>query len=117
MFRFTESAKLWPFASSSFREFGKREMMAMPGGNFGDDACGGVGEDDFSVDVDGRFSSPGVGGIDGKMGVVGCDTSGLSSGVVLVTRATEPRSELTWLGDKPRNKMFPSNLGNKASKL
>jgi hypothetical protein len=49
----------------------------------------------------------GVGGADIMGGSIGVDgtCSGRSSGVVLVTRATEPRSALTWLVVMPENKL------------
>ncbi len=77
-------------------------MIEIPAGVFGDKTCGSCEvELEFSEVVAGLFSSltgiDGVGGADIMGGSIGVDgaCSGRSSGVVLVTRATEPRSALT----------------------
>ena len=94
-FRLAESTKLCPFASSLFFEFGSLDISAIPAAVFGgklEDAFDDCAT--FSIAASGLLDSPET----EDTVRAGWGGSEQSSCVVLVTRATEPRSALTWFG-------------------
>ncbi len=87
-------------------------MIEIPGGYFGPGAGGwldGRGatfsdeEDAIALPPELEISGVGAAKMAGNGGVGGAG-SGRSSGVVFVTKATDPRSELTWLEVIPKRK-------------